>query len=80
MLPVTIGVASPESVDIRARAIALAKKSGNLSRLVFLMYTAGHAACNAGDLESAVTLADQALELAVSDGNPMNLGLAYELQ
>jgi predicted ATPase len=80
MLRIGSGASSPASFDAHARAIALAKKSGNLSRLVFLMYTAGHAACNAGDLESAVTLADQALELAVSDGNPMNLGLAYELQ
>jgi tetratricopeptide (TPR) repeat protein len=44
------------------------------------MYTTGAAACNAGDWERATTLADQALELAVREGNPANLGLAYHLQ
>jgi class 3 adenylate cyclase/tetratricopeptide (TPR) repeat protein len=67
MLPVTIGVASPESVDIRARAIALAKKSGNLSQLVSLMYATGYAARNGGDYETAATLADEALELALRE-------------
>jgi class 3 adenylate cyclase/tetratricopeptide (TPR) repeat protein len=80
MLIVTSGVASPESADAREHAIALAKKSGNLSQLVFLMYTTGYTALNAGDYESAATLADEALELALREGNPTNLGLVYDLQ
>jgi predicted ATPase len=80
MLGLTTGMSSPESVDARARAIALAKKSGNLSQLVSLMHAAGYAAYAAGDYETAATLADQALELAERDGNPANLGLVYELQ
>jgi tetratricopeptide (TPR) repeat protein len=80
MLIVTSGVASPESVDAREHAIALAKKSGNLSQLISLMYATGYAAFHVGDFESAATLADEALELAMSEGNPTNLGLVYDLQ
>jgi tetratricopeptide (TPR) repeat protein len=80
MLWITTGSASPASVDARVRAIALAEKSGNLSQLVFLMHTTGITAANAGDYGSAATLADQALELAVREGKPTNLGLVYYLQ
>jgi class 3 adenylate cyclase/tetratricopeptide (TPR) repeat protein len=80
MLWITTGTGSLEIVDACTRAIALAKKSGNLSQLVSLMHATGHGAYNAGDYESAVTLADEALELAVSEGNPTNLGLVYGLQ
>ena len=80
ILPITRGSASPESVHARARATALAEKSGNLSQLVSLMHARGYAAFHAGDYESAATLADQALELAERDGNPTNLGLVYGFQ
>jgi class 3 adenylate cyclase/tetratricopeptide (TPR) repeat protein len=80
LLPVTIGSSSPECVEIHARAIELAKKSGNPSQLVPLIHATSRAALNAGDLESAATLADQALELALHEGNPTNLGLAYHNQ
>jgi tetratricopeptide (TPR) repeat protein len=80
MLVITSGTASPESVDAREHTIALAKKSGNLSQLVSLMHATGYAASHVGDFESAATLADEALELAMSEGNPTNLGLVYDLQ
>jgi tetratricopeptide (TPR) repeat protein len=80
MLLFTSGTTSPESVEAHARAIALAKKSGNLSRLVTLIHGTGYAAYHAGDYESAATLADEALELAEREGNPTNLGLVYHLQ
>jgi len=80
ILPVTSGVASPEIVDACAQAIALAKKSGNLSQLISLMHDTGRAAHQAGDYESVATLADETLELAMREDNPTNLGLAYELQ
>jgi hypothetical protein len=80
MIWITTGTASPESVDARVRATALAEKSGNLSELVSLMHASGNAAFQAGDYESAATLADQALELAVREGNPTNLGHVYGLQ
>jgi tetratricopeptide (TPR) repeat protein len=80
MLRVTKGGSAPELVDACTRAVALAKKTGNVSQLVSLMYTTGAAAGNAGDYETAATLADQALELAVRESNPANLGVAYHLQ
>jgi len=80
ILPITSGSASTESVDARARATALAEKSGNLSQLIALIDAKVRAAFNAGDYETAATLADQLLELAEREGNPRNLGLAYHLQ
>jgi DNA-binding winged helix-turn-helix (wHTH) protein/tetratricopeptide (TPR) repeat protein len=76
----TSWITSPESVDAYARAIALAKRSGKLSQVISMMYTTGQAAINRGDFETAATLADQALELALPEANPTNLGLAYGLQ
>jgi tetratricopeptide (TPR) repeat protein len=73
-------VSSPANVDARARAIELAKKSGNLSQLISLMHATGYAVFNAGDFETAATIADEALELAEREGNPTNLGLVYYLQ
>jgi tetratricopeptide (TPR) repeat protein len=78
--PATSGMASPERVGDCARAIALARKSGSLSQLVPLIHATGYAALIAGDLETATTLADEAIELALREGNPTNLGLGYDLQ
>jgi tetratricopeptide (TPR) repeat protein len=80
MLSLTTGTTSPESVDARERAVALAKKSGNLSQLLSLTFDRARAAHDAGDYKSAATLADEVLELALREGNPTNLGLAYALQ
>jgi class 3 adenylate cyclase/tetratricopeptide (TPR) repeat protein len=80
ILRITSGSSSPESVDARTRAIALAEKSGKLSQLVSLMQASGNAALNAGDFESATMLANQALELAEREGDPTNLGPAFQLQ
>jgi predicted ATPase/class 3 adenylate cyclase len=80
MLWITVGIRSPQSVEACARAVALAQKSGNLSQLISLMYATGAAAYVAGDYGSAATLADQALELAEREGDPTNLGPAYQLQ
>jgi class 3 adenylate cyclase/tetratricopeptide (TPR) repeat protein len=80
MLLMTSGTTSPQSVEDHARAIALAKKSGNLSQLVTLIHGTGYAAYHVGDYESAATLADEALELALREGNPTNLGRVYGLQ
>jgi tetratricopeptide (TPR) repeat protein len=80
MLWITVGIPSPPSVDACARAVALAKKSGNLSRLISLMYATGSAAYVAGAYGSAATLTDQVLELAEREGDPTSLGPAYQLQ
>src|SRR5262249_10619111 len=47
-VPIPQGNFFAASVEACARAVALAKKSGNLSQLVFLMHTTGYAAYNAG--------------------------------
>jgi tetratricopeptide (TPR) repeat protein len=73
-------VSSSASADALARAIALAKKSGNLSQLISLMQATAYAAFNGGDFETAAPLADEALELALPEGNPTNLALVYYLQ
>ena len=80
MLYFTRGYSAPGTIDVRARAAALAEKSGNLTQLVTLMHATGHCAHDAGDFAAAGTMADQALELALRDGNPTNLALVYELQ
>ncbi|MBV8054824.1 MAG: AAA family ATPase [Deltaproteobacteria bacterium] len=80
MLIITTGPASPKSVEAHGRAIALAKKTGNLSQLISLMHATAYAAFNGGDFETAAPIADEALELAEREGNPTNLGLAYGLQ
>jgi tetratricopeptide (TPR) repeat protein len=77
---ITTGITSPGSADACARTVELAKKTGNLSKSVFLMHAAGAAAFLAGDYDNGATLADQMLEVALREGDPTNLGLAYELQ
>jgi predicted ATPase len=64
MLWITVGIPSAQSVDACARAVALAKKSGNLSQIVSLMYATASAAYVAGNYESAAAITDQVLELA----------------
>ena len=49
---------------------ALAEKSGNLAQLVSWVASRCDIAMFSGDLAAAVTLADQALELALREGSP----------
>jgi tetratricopeptide (TPR) repeat protein len=80
MLWITVGIPSPQSVAACQSAVALAEKTGNLSQIISLMYATGSAAYVAGDYGSAAALTDQLLELAERDGDPTNLGPAYQLQ
>jgi tetratricopeptide (TPR) repeat protein len=80
MLQVTSGHSAPETTDAIARAAALAEKNGNLTQLVGSMITRGFTVHFSGDLPAAGALADQALELALREGGPTHLGLAYLLQ
>jgi predicted ATPase len=54
MLYFTRGYSAPGTIDVRARAAALAEKSGNLTQLVTLMHATGHCAHDAGDFEQQV--------------------------
>jgi len=63
------------------RATALAEKGGKLASLVGLMVTAGMSALyGSRDMDAILTLADQALELAVREGSPHSLLLAHSTQ
>jgi tetratricopeptide (TPR) repeat protein len=55
----------------------LAEKSASLTQLVGLIISKATIAIDSGDFVAGQALADQALELALRDGNPTNLGLAY---
>jgi class 3 adenylate cyclase/tetratricopeptide (TPR) repeat protein len=80
MLWLARGPSEPETIDATERAASLAEKSGNLAQLIKTMITRGNTALDSGDLPAAGTLADQALELALREGSPTNLGGAHALQ
>jgi tetratricopeptide (TPR) repeat protein len=80
MLWSTRGFATPETSDAIDRATALAEKSGNLTQLLNLTLAKGVNAMNAGNLPAAGALADEALELALREGNPVIVGVAHTFQ
>jgi DNA-binding winged helix-turn-helix (wHTH) protein/tetratricopeptide (TPR) repeat protein len=80
MLQMTRGYSAAETIDAAERAAALAEKSGSLTQLVNWIISKATIAIDSGDLAAGVVLADQALELALRDGNPTNLGLVYRDQ
>jgi predicted ATPase len=81
MLWVTRGPSSLETLEAAARTTAVAEKSGNLAQIVELMFTAGVSAIIAlRDVSAIITLADQALSLALREGSPASLLLAHSLQ
>jgi tetratricopeptide (TPR) repeat protein len=80
MLQITKGYSATETIDAAERAAALAEKSGSLTQLVNWIISKATIAIDSGDFAAGVALADQALELALRDGNPTNLGLVYRDQ
>ncbi len=74
------GYTAPETNEVRARGQALAEKSGNLTELVRWIFERGCSVYDTGDLAAANALADQAFELALRDGSPINLARVYCLQ
>jgi class 3 adenylate cyclase/tetratricopeptide (TPR) repeat protein len=75
------GPSSNDTMGAMQRATALAEKGGELASLVILMVTAGMSALFAsGDMTALLTLADQALELAVREGGPGSLLFAHSFQ
>jgi tetratricopeptide (TPR) repeat protein len=77
VLQMTRGYSAAETIDAAERAAALAEKSGSLTQLVNWIISKATIAIDSGDFAAGVVLADQALELALRDGNPTNLGLVY---
>jgi hypothetical protein len=80
MLQITKGWAAPETVDAAKRIPALAEKSGNLTHLGNSLGARCFTSWISGELSSAGALADQALELALLEGNPTALAFRYLLQ
>ena len=80
MLHATRGYAAPETLDAVEHTKALAAKSGNLTQLVSLIIFRGITAFTSGDLPTAGALADQALEIALREHNPLSLAFVYMLQ
>jgi len=70
MLSVTREYAAPETMDAVKHAAALAEKSGNLTELLVWVGARCVTATISGDFRAAVSLADQALQLALREGSP----------
>jgi hypothetical protein len=80
MILATKGAATPEAVEINARAEELAEKTGNLRRLAEQIYGSYNASRVSGNHPSAMSLADQLLDLARRDGSALTMGLATHAQ
>jgi tetratricopeptide (TPR) repeat protein len=76
----TKGNAAPEIIDHNKRVAELAEKSGNLTLLAVSASNRAAAAFGAGDLRAAGMLADQALELALREGDAGRLAFVRGLQ
>jgi tetratricopeptide (TPR) repeat protein len=77
MIHVTRGWAAPEAAEAAERIELLARKSGDLRRLVGSMTGRCFQALIVGALSNAAALADEALELARREGNPAALALLH---
>jgi hypothetical protein len=73
MLSITTGYAAPETIDAVERAAPLAEKSGSLAELINWVGSRSVIAGISGEWPAAVTLADEALQLALREGNPERL-------
>jgi tetratricopeptide (TPR) repeat protein len=80
VLRLTRGWAASETVEAAARIGLLAERSGNLGRLVGSGFTRSFHACVAGDLSTAAVLADEALELALREGEPSAIASVHTMQ
>jgi hypothetical protein len=81
MLVMIRGPSSHDTMEAMQRATGLAEKSGKLASLVGLLVTAGMCALHTSrDMDAIVTLAQQALELALREGSPGSLFLAHSAQ
>jgi tetratricopeptide (TPR) repeat protein len=80
MLSITTGYAAPETIDAVERAAPLAEKSGSLAELINWVGSRSVIAGISGEWPAAVTLADEALQLALREGSPERLAGAYGLE
>jgi DNA-binding winged helix-turn-helix (wHTH) protein/tetratricopeptide (TPR) repeat protein len=69
-----------EAIESAGCAIALARKNGNSNEFLKLMTTRAFAVMVSGDLHAATQLANEALALALEEGDPQSVGLAHGVQ
>ena len=74
------GAAAPETIDATTYTLTLAKKTGNLTQLADVMITKGYTVVDVGDISAAAALADEALAVALSEGNSAIVKRARGLQ
>jgi class 3 adenylate cyclase len=80
LLQKTEGYSAPETVEVLARACAIAEKTGDLAQLVVNLMGTWAATFVAGDYPSAETLGGQILDLARREGSPTSLASAHSAQ
>jgi class 3 adenylate cyclase/tetratricopeptide (TPR) repeat protein len=80
MLWVTRGPAESETVHATDRAAALAEKSGNLTQLINLLVARSTAVLSSAEFAAAGALLDHALDLALRESSPTNLGMVQGYQ
>ena len=80
VLFLTCGYTAPATVEMVARASALAAKTGDHAQLALQLFGTWVGALVAGDYLAAAELADRLLELAQREGSPMSLALAHDAQ
>ena len=80
MLQMTKGWVAPETLHVAERAATLAEHSGNLEQLGNSLWTRGYTAFLSAELSTAAALANEALDLALCEGDPATLASRYLLE
>ncbi|MCA6121352.1 AAA family ATPase [Bradyrhizobium sp. WSM 1704] len=80
VLQVTKGYSAPETMQLGARARVLAERLGDLPQLIRQGAQTWASIFFTGDYETAATLAEQILEIAVAEGSPNHLFFAHYAQ
>jgi tetratricopeptide (TPR) repeat protein len=80
VLVVTRGYSAPATVEMVARASALAEKAGDLAQLALQLFGMWFGAHVGGDFLRCAALADRLLELAQRDGSRKSLAFAHDAE
>jgi class 3 adenylate cyclase len=80
VLVATQGYSAPATIEVAARASALAEKGGDRAEVVLQHFGTWVGTFIAGDYFTGAALADRLLELAQREGSPISLALAHDAQ
>ena len=80
ILQIVRGYGGAETIAATESAMVLAHKSGNVAHLINWVNSRSASAVQSGDPCAAIRLADQGLELAMREGDAVNLAIVYALQ